>query len=134
MRADDLKTVDRQCIHFVDELPADFESLFDGIVARCNCSGVTDREDFLRRIAAALKFPDYFGNNWDALDECLRDLEWLPGSAYVLVVEQSLGLWSQAPKLAGALVESWLFASEAWSSSSVPFHLVFTWGSRPGGS
>jgi hypothetical protein len=36
--------------------------------------------------AAALQFPDYFGENWDALDECLADLEWLEGDAYIIVI------------------------------------------------
>jgi RNAse (barnase) inhibitor barstar len=39
--------------------------------------GITDKQDLLRHIAAELKFPDYFGFNWDALDECLADLSWL---------------------------------------------------------
>ena len=38
------------------------------------------------RSAAALQFPPYFGENADALDECLTDLEWLEADAYVLTV------------------------------------------------
>jgi RNAse (barnase) inhibitor barstar len=37
-------------------------------------------------VGAALQFPPYFGENLNALDECLADLEWLPADAYVLVV------------------------------------------------
>lgn len=40
--------------------------------------------------AAAWQFPPYFGENWDALDECLADLEWLRASAYVLFVADAL--------------------------------------------
>src|SRR5262245_61564665 len=39
--------------------------------------------------AAALQFPGYFGENWDAFMECLTDLEWLPGDAYVLFITNS---------------------------------------------
>ena len=37
----------------------------------------TTSETFLAEIARALKFPEYFGNNYDALDEMLNDLSWL---------------------------------------------------------
>src|SRR5438552_17320122 len=34
---------------------------------------------------AALQFPEYFGENWDALNDCLTDLAWLPAAEYPLV-------------------------------------------------
>jgi RNAse (barnase) inhibitor barstar len=39
--------------------------------------------------AAALQFPYYFGENWDAFHDCLHDLEWLPGKAYTLFLANS---------------------------------------------
>jgi hypothetical protein len=47
--------------------------------------------------AAAWQFPPYFGENWDALDECLADLEWLRARAYVLIVADALRLLDDEP-------------------------------------
>ena len=33
---------------------------------------ITRKEQFLNHTATALRFPESFGNNWDALEECLR--------------------------------------------------------------
>lgn len=39
--------------------------------------GVDSKDELLRLISRTLRFPGYFGFNWDALDECLGDLSWL---------------------------------------------------------
>jgi hypothetical protein len=64
--------------------------------------------------AAALQFPPYFGENWDALEECLADLAWLSAKAVVLLLRdgtrlldgeperEAIRLWSLIARVAGA--------------------------------
>ena len=33
-------------------------------------------------IGKALRFPEWFGHNWDALTDCLLDMGWLPAAGY----------------------------------------------------
>jgi hypothetical protein len=35
-------------------------------------------------LAEQLRFPGYFGRNWDAFEECVRDLSWLPPGRVIL--------------------------------------------------
>lgn len=42
-------------------------------------------EELLKALYYLLWFPGYFGFNWDALYDCLRDLEWIPCRKVVLV-------------------------------------------------
>lgn len=48
--------------------------------------GVTSKSELLTAIAEAMDFPDYFGMNWDALDECLAELVEAESSGVVLCI------------------------------------------------
>lgn len=37
---------------------------------------IREPSTLLQRIADGLKFPDYFGGNWNALIDCLSDMTW----------------------------------------------------------
>jgi Barstar (barnase inhibitor). len=45
---------------------------------------IEDLHDFYKRIAIVLEIPDYFGNNLDALEEVIHDLEWIKEETIVL--------------------------------------------------
>ncbi|MEM9887465.1 MAG: barstar family protein [Bacteroidota bacterium] len=46
-------------------------------------------DSFLSEIAIAFKFPDYYGSNMNALNDCINDLEWLDSNNYILVINHS---------------------------------------------
>lgn len=40
---------------------------------------------FLREVGSILKFPDYYGENWNAFEECINDLSWIKEKNVVLI-------------------------------------------------
>jgi RNAse (barnase) inhibitor barstar len=36
---------------------------------------ISSREELHRLLSNTFHFPEYYGNNWDAFDECIRDVE-----------------------------------------------------------
>lgn len=121
-----------ECVHFGTLLEGRKEiELCRGhgfCAIQVDLADVQEQGALLAKIAFAMKFPDYFGMNWDALSDCLRDLSWLDPKGVVVVLENSRDLWRQ-PMLAGSLIEVWLFCAEVWAQDGVPFHLGFTWDS-----
>lgn len=43
------------------------------------------KHSLLAALGRALDFPDYFGENWDALEECLGDLSWRSGPVWLVI-------------------------------------------------
>ncbi|MEZ5379501.1 MAG: barstar family protein [Acidimicrobiales bacterium] len=44
------------------------------------------KESFLAAVREAATFPEWVGNNWDAFEEVMRDLSWLPSAPLLLVL------------------------------------------------
>jgi hypothetical protein len=47
-------------------------------------SGLKSKDELFAVLDRGLRLPGYFGRNWDALDECIQDLSWLPPGQIVL--------------------------------------------------
>lgn len=81
--------------------------------------------------AQALAFPDYFGHNWDALEECLADLEWLPAKGYIILIADAQAVLPDDEEEYETLLEVLDDAGEAWSKGQTAegrratFHVVF---------
>jgi RNAse (barnase) inhibitor barstar len=96
---------------------------------------MNDADSLFTEFAAALSFPDYFGRNWEALDECLADLSWVPAMGYVLLITDSsevlVGSSREWEILVDTLVrvaEEWaepVDLGEPWDRPKVPFHTIF---------
>lgn len=83
--------------------------------------GCAGKDDALARIAGALRFPDWFGGNWDALADSLADLSWLPAPGYVLLLER-IDAWRDAdPDAFETLALVLEDASARWAGDRIPF-------------
>lgn len=93
----------------------------DFTIASVDCRSVRDRNDGLARIAKALKFPEWFGGNWDALQDSLGDLSWLPGEGYLLLLDHSSD-WRNADHDGfGTLIDILNEVGRSWAVARVPF-------------
>ncbi|MCX4777133.1 barstar family protein [Streptomyces sp. NBC_01264] len=63
---------------------------------RLDLDGVRSKAELMRRCGAALSVPEYFGGNWDALADALRDLSWLPAAPGRLLVVTSWRGYAEA--------------------------------------
>lgn len=78
-----------------------------------------DKATLLAELGRVLDFPDYYGGNWDALDECLADLSWHDGPLRVLITDAD----ALADDLRESLIEIFLQAARAWATEGRTFAL-----------
>jgi hypothetical protein len=64
--------------------------------------GIENEENLLQELSSKLEFPIYFGYNWNAVFDCLRDFHWIKQKKVILIHddfplldEKTLGLYLQ---------------------------------------
>lgn len=94
-------------------------------VATISLSGITGKRELLDRFAAALAFPEWFGANWDALQDCLSDLSWRDGRGQLLVIDGFEALQAASRDDCGVLLDVLAESADHWLWQERPFFAVF---------
>jgi hypothetical protein len=112
---------DRVPFQFVDQ-PATWRDA-DALIVHIP-SAARGKRKLLGVLADRLKFPRYFGWNWDALEECLRDLSWLENVKQIAVVHESIPLSARGHQLSiylSVLADAVAFRRQTAQSPSLVF-------------
>jgi RNAse (barnase) inhibitor barstar len=87
------------------------------------------KEQLMTNLATALRLPKTFGKNWDALEECLIDLDG-EGDGYVLFYDHIDGLLNAHPDQFETLVEILRDAVASWKEDGTPMVVLLS-GAKP---
>ena len=77
-----------------------------------------DKNGFLKAMAKALRFPDYFGHNWDAFYDCLLDLKHDEGAGTLLLLRDASGFARAEPEEFAAAVDTLADAVDYWKGQN----------------
>nr|WSW47933.1 barstar family protein [Streptomyces sp. NBC_01001] len=89
-------------------------------VARLDGREMRDTDAVFQQFYDGLRLPDYFGWNWNALSDCLRDLEWLSADHYVLIIEAADEALPGDASGQRLLFQTLLRAGQRWSYVQKP--------------
>jgi RNAse (barnase) inhibitor barstar len=98
-----LEQPERNGIYRLTQSDFGFQPVLDGRALR-------SKKSLLAGIARALDFPEYFGENWDALEECLRDMSWRDGQISLLIEHADSipdALFATLREVFGQIAEQW---------------------------
>jgi RNAse (barnase) inhibitor barstar len=80
-------------------------------------AAMVDRAALFDVFAVACDFPDWFGRNWDAFADCLRDLSWLPPAPLAVLWQRSGAVDPRLAHDAGRVIDA---AIEARIAAGLP--------------
>lgn len=84
---------------------------------------ITNKSEFLKACAQAMEFPQYFGLNWDAFEDSLTDLDWLPAQGYVVLYEHPEQFAQTDPPEWATALDIFQAAIEYWQDANVPMYV-----------
>ena len=93
-------------------------------VFHLNGKKINNKQTFLKKVAEAIEFPAYFGNNWDAFDECITDLTWCPAQRYVILYDHADIFAQSEPTQYQIALDIFNSAQEYWEDNNISFRFL----------
>lgn len=118
------------------KLSATCENAGDGnaIIKTIEGNKCNTLDELFSEFAKIFKFPDYFGHNWAAFDECINDLNWLSSDAYLLLMPDIDKVLISSETSFKIFIKTLVFSVREWAQGrtyddfpipSTPFHILF---------
>jgi RNAse (barnase) inhibitor barstar len=85
---------------------------------------VNNKQQFLAEVGQAFAFPDYYGRNWDAFEEMINDLSWIPATGYLLLYDHAHRFASSQPEAWQTAISILQSAAIRWQREGVPFYTL----------
>jgi hypothetical protein len=85
---------------------------------------VRSKDTLLQEAGKACNFPDYFGHNWDAFEECVTDMSWQPAPGYLLLVDELASLREKSPGDFDTFLAVLHDAASSWASQGKAFFVL----------
>ncbi len=84
----------------------------------------SSKRSLLAAFADGLRLPEHFGENWDALADCLEDGDWLGKAGAVVRIAHSAAYRKAHPNDWETAEEILTEAAEFWRERHVPFWVL----------
>lgn len=78
----------------------------------------------LEQIGKILRFPEWYGANFDALHDCLTDPQCLPGNGHILTIAGSDNLRTSDPEGFATLLDVFRAAADELRQTGVPLWIL----------
>lgn len=111
----------------------------DVFLVQLDGARMSSLEEVFREYVREFDLPEYFGWNWAAFDECMKELERRPARAYLTIVRNGDDVLSAEPAELRTYLRQLDDIGRRWGSSfalgpewgggEVPFHTVLVVGS-----
>ena len=86
-----------------------------------DAASARDKQRFLAACAKSLGFPEWFGANWDALADCLKDFSCRRAPGYLILWRGAAALAAAAPDELATALEIFRDAASYWKTRGGTF-------------
>jgi RNAse (barnase) inhibitor barstar len=126
---DRLRELRKSGVFRAAEPPADLEPAAQAVGLRLfaiDASLVRTKAQMLGLLGRSLAFPSWYGRNWDALEDCLTDSDWVQDPGLVIRFEGFEQYAEADPDGFGILLDIFKTSAEYWRGERKGFWVFFT--------